>query len=187
MTPDAFYRQLGAIGSADKVPPVEQWDPPLSGDMDLVIKQDGSWIHEGRQITRQGLVRTFSRILKREKEDYFLVTPTEKWRIQVETAPFLVTSMHIENPGKSQVLEMTTNTYNRVSLNSDHPLWIEYDDELNPKPYILVRQNLHALVGRNVYNELANSAECITTGSKTLWQVRSAGVLFLLGEDHKQP
>jgi len=182
MTPDAFYRQLGSVGSGDQVPPVEKWDPALSGEMDLVIKKDGSWVHEGRTITRPGLVRTFSRILKRENDEYFLVTPGEKWRIQVETAPFLVTAMTLENPGKSQVIKMTTNTDNLIHLSIDHPLWVEYDDNQNPTPYILVRHNLNALINRNVYNELTEIAECVTTAHKTLWQVRSSEVLYLLGE-----
>ena len=182
MTPDSFYQQLGDLGSGDNIPPVETWNPPLSGDMDLIVKNDGSWIHEGRTITRQGLLRTFSRILKREDDHYFLVTPAEKWRIQVESAPFCIVSMQVENPGKSQVITMASNTDNLISLNAEHPLWVEYDSELNPTPYILVRQNLHGLISRNVYNELCELVETVTTDSKTVWQIRSNNSVFLLGE-----
>lgn len=182
MTPDSFYQQLGDLGSGDNIPPVETWNPPLSGDMDLIVKNDGSWIHEGRTITRQGLLRTFSRILKREDDHYFLVTPAEKWRIQVESAPFFIVSMQVENPGKSQVITMASNTDNLISLNAEHPLWVEYDSELNPTPYILVRQNLHGLISRNVYNELCELVETVTTDSKTVWQIRSNNSVFLLGE-----
>lgn len=31
----------------DSLPPVEKWTPPLCGDMDLVIKSNGDWVHEG--------------------------------------------------------------------------------------------------------------------------------------------
>ena len=182
MTPDSFYQQLGDLGSGDNIPPVETWNPPLSGDIDLIVKNDGSWIHEGRTITRQGLLRTFSRILKREDDHYFLVTPAEKWRIQVESAPFFIVSMQVENPGKSQVITMASNTDNLISLNAEHPLWVEYDSELNPTPYILVRQNLHGLISRNVYNELCELVETVTTDSKTVWQIRSNNSVFLLGE-----
>ena len=182
MTPDSFYQQLGDLGSGDNIPPVETWNPPLSGDMDLIVKNDGSWIHEGRTITRQGLLRTFSRILKREDDHYFLVTPAEKWRIQVESAPFFIVSMQVENPGKLQVITMASNTDNLISLNAEHPLWVEYDSELNPTPYILVRQNLHGLISRNVYNELCELVETVTTDSKTVWQIRSNNSVFLLGE-----
>ena len=30
--------------------PVHLWDPPFCGDIDLIIKRDGSWVHEGRVI-----------------------------------------------------------------------------------------------------------------------------------------
>tara|TARA_Y100000296_G_C5119062_1_gene229376 strand:- start:137 stop:748 length:612 start_codon:yes stop_codon:yes gene_type:complete len=76
-----------------KLPPVHQWNPSLSGDMDLVIKSNGEWVHEGGLIKRKSLVRLFSSILKKEGDDYFLVTPVEKWRIQVEDRALHVLSL----------------------------------------------------------------------------------------------
>ncbi|MFN3163739.1 MAG: DUF1285 domain-containing protein, partial [Pseudohongiellaceae bacterium] len=32
--------------------PVHLWDPPFCGDIDLVIRRDGTWVHEGRPIRR---------------------------------------------------------------------------------------------------------------------------------------
>lgn len=78
-----------AAGGAD-LPPVEHWDPPLSGDIDIRIARDGTWYHEGAAIERPALVRLFAGLLKREGDEYFLVTPVEKWRIQVEDAPFVL-------------------------------------------------------------------------------------------------
>ncbi len=92
--PDKIINQIAEPEQAFKgrVPPgFDQWNPPLSGDMDLVIKSNGVWLHEGDPIRREPLVRLFSTILRRENDgSYYLVTPVEKWRIKVEKAPFLV-------------------------------------------------------------------------------------------------
>ena len=67
-----------------KLPPVDQWNPEFCGDIDIRIARNGSWYHEGRPFLRPSLVRLLSSILKREGDDYFLVSPVEKMRIQVE-------------------------------------------------------------------------------------------------------
>lgn len=183
MSPDHFYQSLGELGSGDQVPPVEKWNPELSGKMDLIIQANGDWQHDGSLIKRRGLVRVFSKILKREADDYFLVTPQEKWQIQVQDAPFLVNQIEIKNINEEPVIELATTTDNLISVNADHPLWVEYDHDYNPKPYVIVRNNLHALINRSVYMELARQAEEIKSTAKTVWKVRSAGSYFLLGEE----
>ena len=71
-----------------KLPPVEAWNPSLSGDMDLRIAKDGTWWHQGAPIQRLALVRLFSTILRHDEDgEYYLLTPVEKWRIQVDDAP----------------------------------------------------------------------------------------------------
>lgn len=76
--------------------PVEQWDPPFCGDMDMLVARDGTWIHEGKPIRRASLVELFASILKLEEDgEYYLVTPVEKVRIQVEDCPFVVLDMDI--------------------------------------------------------------------------------------------
>lgn len=36
-------------GSAS-IPPVDTWQPALSGEMDILIQEDGSWLHEGSRL-----------------------------------------------------------------------------------------------------------------------------------------
>lgn len=184
MSPDQFYQSLGELGSGDQVPPVEKWNPELSGDMDLIIQANGDWLHDGSLIQRRALVRVFSKILKREADNYFLVTPQEKWRIQVQDAPFLVNQLQHEHKNNEPVITLLTTTDNIITVNTDHPLWIEHDQELNPKPYVIVRDNLHALINRSVYMELAELAEEIKSTEKTVWKLRSCGSHFLLGEEN---
>jgi len=81
------------------------------------------------------------------------------------------------------VIQLLTTTDNHITVDVDHPLWVEYDLDGNPKPYVIVRSNLHALINRNVYMELAELAEETRSDQKTVWKLRSAGNIFLLGEE----
>ncbi|MEH6638278.1 MAG: DUF1285 domain-containing protein [Porticoccaceae bacterium] len=178
-----------AIKSPAKLPPVESWNPPLSGDIDIVITRDGVWHHEGSPIKRQPLVKLFSSILKREGDDYFLVTPVEKWRMQVEDVPFLVVAMECSSNDvdAEQVLTFTTNVDDRVCAGPDNPIRVEVDPETDePSPYLLIRRNLEGRISRSVYYQLAELAKPITGGEAygesctESYGVSSCGVSFEL-------
>jgi len=141
------------------VVPVESWNPPLSGDMDLCIKANGEWYHEGGLMTRQSLVKLFASILKKENDDYFLVSPVEKWKIQVEDAPLLVTSLEVESGGNvaEQKIWFTTATEDRFLLDSDHPLVLREKNNM-ARPYVRVRHSLDALIARSVFYDLVDKA-----------------------------
>ena len=79
----------GAQTAHNALPPVEQWNPPFCGDIDMRIARDGTWFYNGTPIARPALVRLFSTILRKDPDGYFLVTPVEKVGIKVEDAPFL--------------------------------------------------------------------------------------------------
>jgi len=148
--------QLGRFdGMPSALPPVEQWNPPLSGDMDMVIKADGRWVHEGDEIKRAKLVRLFSTILKKEGAEFFLVTPVEKWRIQVEAAPFILVLTQLEHSSEErQLIRGVTNVGDEVVLNASHSLQL-----VDGLPQVEVRHGLMAQLGRNVYYELAELSE----------------------------
>ncbi|MCW5761222.1 MAG: DUF1285 domain-containing protein, partial [Phenylobacterium sp.] len=38
------------------LPPVHLWNPAHSGEIDIVIRTDGRWVHEGAVISREALV-----------------------------------------------------------------------------------------------------------------------------------
>ncbi|WIO75554.1 DUF1285 domain-containing protein [Porticoccaceae bacterium LTM1] len=161
--------------SYESIPPVEDWNPPLCGDMDLVVRQDGSWIHQGTPIKREALIRLFASVLKREGNDFFLVTPVEKWRIQVDIAPLFVTSLQIEHRDGSQVLIFETSTGDTVVAGPDNPLWMEKEGRgRNPVPLLRVRSNLDAVISRSVYYQLAEHCE-----SRVLDTVERVGVVSL--------
>ena len=89
------------------------WDPPCQGGIDIRIAADGSWFHQQRRFQRDSLVKLFAGILRREDEEYFLVTPTEKLRIEVEDAPFIATLVEsIEENGQQAIV--FTHQYRRT-------------------------------------------------------------------------
>ncbi len=182
-TPDALFEQLRAAQAADeaKLPPVDKWHPELSGDMDMRIARDGTWYHEGNPIKREAMVKLFSSILVREGDEYFLVTPVEKWRIQVDDAPFVAVAVAVENPGENQALLFTTNTGSTVIAGDNNALWIRTDaSNGEPSPYIHVRKNLNALINRNVFYQLADMAVERVVEGRSQWGVWSLGRFFSL-------
>lgn len=134
------------------LPPVDLWHPPFGGDMDMRITRDGTWVHEGRPITRPGLVRLFASILRRDPDGYKLVTPVEMFRIQVEDAPFVAVSVEVDGDGPDQTLRFTTNLGEEVTADPDHPLRVEIDPATGePAPYIRVRGGLDARIDRKSF------------------------------------
>src|SRR3954447_7310209 len=90
-------------------PPVDLWNPPFCGDIDMRIAADGTWFYLKTPIGRPALVKLFASVLKREANKYFLVTPVEKCGITVDDAPFLAVEMRIEQNEQGHVLNFRTN------------------------------------------------------------------------------
>lgn len=168
-------------GKEKKLPPIEKWNPPFSGDLDMRIQRDGKWFYLGSEIKRQALVNLFSGILLREGDDYFLVTPVEKYRIQVEDAPFIAVLVETVEQDGRPCLKFHTNVGDTVVADSEHPIRVALDDATGePSPYILVRRNLEALISRNVFYQLVDQAEVVSEGSNEL-VIHSAGCRYSLG------
>ena len=140
--------------------PVHLWNPPLSGEMDMRIARDGTWYHEGDPIRRLALAQLFSTILRLDEDArYYLVTPVERWAIQVDDAPFVAVRLSVSGEGEQQQLLFHTSLEDEVPLDGEHPLRVELDPQSGePSPYIRVRANLDALISRTVFYELADLA-----------------------------
>src|SRR3546814_9597999 len=92
------------------LPPVDVWDPPFCGDLDMEIRADGTWFYMGTPIGRPPLVRLFSTVLRKDEDGRtYLVTPVEKVGIRVEDAPFLAVEMNVSERGGGPVLTFRTN------------------------------------------------------------------------------
>ncbi|WP_300424019.1 DUF1285 domain-containing protein [uncultured Hyphomonas sp.] len=166
-----------------KLPPVHLWNPERSADINMEIRADGSWWHEGDPINRERLVKLFSRILRKDEDgSVWLVTPYEKVIVHVADAPFL--AVRVERAGEAgpqQTLAFVTNLGDVTLAGPDARLRVETDPETGePSPYVLVRGQLEAKLARSVFYELANMAEPAPDGSDMLG-VWSQGVFFPLG------
>lgn len=137
------------------LPPVHLWNPPFCGDLDIRIARDGTWFYLGTPIGRPELVRLFSTILRKDGEEYFLVTPVEKVGITVDDAPFVAVDFEPEGTGDAQNLRFETNVGDTVTAGPDHPIRVERDPETGePSPYVHVRADLEALIDRKSFYRL---------------------------------
>ena len=154
VTPSA--EGLAASAKAFKtngLPPLEQWNPPFCGDLDMHIKRDGTWFYQGTPIGRPELVKLFSTILWREGDKYYLVTPVEKVGITVEDAPFVAVDFEQEG----DALRFETNLGDFATAGSDHPIRVVRDPTTGePAPYVLIRRNLEALIDRKSFYRLVD-------------------------------
>lgn len=166
--------------STNSLPPLDLWNPSLSGDIDIVIDREGRWIHEGAEIKRAALVKLFASILVREGDEYFLLTPIEKWRIKVAVAPLFVIAASRESREGQQAIVLTTSTEDTVVVDKTHPLSVEKGFD-QPLPLVIVRNNLPALIGRNVYYQLIDWALEETDKQTDKLYITSMGERFLLG------
>ncbi len=168
-------RQL--VSEGKRLPPVQNWHPERTGEIDIRIASDGRWYFQGEEMTREATVHLFSTILRRDGEDYYLVTPAEKQKIQVEDVPFVVRLMDVEAAGTAQQkIHFSTNVGDHFTLSAEHPLSLRGDAK-EPRPYVRVRDRLEARLLSPVYYELANYVEQDAQGQLS---VLSAGERFLL-------
>ncbi|CAM3239631.1 DUF1285 domain-containing protein [Asticcacaulis taihuensis] len=155
------------------LPPVSQWNPPFCGDIDMRIRHDGVWLHNGTAITRPAMVRLFSRILRREDDAYYLVTPVEKVGITVEDVPFIA----VEMTSDKGVLTFRTNVGDRVTADEAHPLRLEAEAEAF-RPYICVRDGLEARLSRSLAQELAAMGEVREHAGEPWFGIPSGALFF---------
>ena len=138
-------------------PPVHLWNPPFCGDLDMRIARDGTWFYLGTPIGRKELVKLFSSILRRDGDEYFLVTPVEKVGITVDDAPFVAVDFEVIGAGRDQDLRFLTQVDDQVTAGPENPIRVERDPETGePSPYVLIRANLEALIDRKSFYRLVD-------------------------------
>ena len=157
--------------------------PVDRGDLEMRIARDGTWFYRGSPIGRLPLVKLFASVLHREADGrYWLVTPAERGRIEVEDVPFLAVEVTVEGEGRDEQLIFRTNLDEFVTAGPDNPLRVETAASGQPTPYILVRNGLEARLSRAVFYELVELGMEEPIGEKTQFGVWSTGVFFRLGE-----
>ncbi|WP_439155367.1 DUF1285 domain-containing protein [Yoonia sp.] len=176
VTPSAeSLAQSARAAQKGGLPPVHLWNPPFCGDLDMRIARDGTWFYLGTPIGRPALVKLFSTILRKDGDNYFLVTPVEKVGITVDDAPFVAVDFNRQGDG----LEFQTNVGDRFVAGPDNPIRVVRDpDTGEPSPYILVRANLEALIDRKSFYRLVDLGAHADHAGKSWFGVWSQGVFF---------
>lgn len=168
----AAVKAAGGRGPA----PVDTWNPPDCGDMDMRIAADGTWFYGGTPIGRAKLIRLFASVLTREGERYVLKTPVEKIGITVEDAPFLAVDLAVEADG---TLVFRTNMDDLVRAGPGHDLRFAAGAEPGElRPYVHVRHGLEARLTRAVYLELVERGEVRTCDGVPMFGVASGSTFY---------
>ena len=160
------------------LPPVHLWHPAHCGEIDIVIRRDGLWFHEGSPIGREALVRLFSTVLRKDPDGFHLVTPVEKMKITVEDAPFI--AVRVDRVGEA--LRFVTNVGDEVEAGPENEIRVEMNPKTGePRPYLHVRRGLEARIRRPVFYELVEMAEERDTPEGPRLGVWSNGAWFPVG------
>lgn len=164
----------------DGLPPVDRWNPPFCGEIDMEIRADGTWFYLGTPIGRPALVRLFSTVLRRDEDGKtYLVTPGEKVGIRVADAPFIAVEMQETTENSERVLTFRTNVGDVVKADREHPLRFTVTGQNRElKPYLHVRGRLEALVSRAVMYDLVERGSVEDIDGVPVFAVRSAGAVF---------
>jgi uncharacterized protein len=176
-------RAAGQAGGHNKgLPPVDRWNPPFCGDIDMEIRADGTWFYMGTPIGRQPLVRLFSTVLRKDEDGRtYLVTPVEKVGIRIADAPFVAVEMNRAEREGEQVLTFRTNVGDVVEAGPEHMLrFVIHGENCELKPYLHVRGRLEALVSRAVMYDLIELGETEEIDGIDMFAVRSGGAVFAI-------
>ena len=154
----AQYIKTGQSGHKRLIPPLEQWHPNHCGAMDLLVKANGEWWHEGQLIKRQALVDLFSSVLWKEQGKFYLKTPVEQIEIQVEDEPLFINQVDVVEIGQQNYIQLITTHQDIVIVDAKHPIFMrEYAGEL--RPYVHVRFGINALIQRAAFLHLVELGE----------------------------
>ena len=140
------------------IPPLDQWHPKHCGAMDLKVKANGEWWHEGQLIKRQSMIDLFSTVLWKEGGKFYLKTPVEQIEIEVEDEPLFVSRVEQIQLDGLHYIQLSTTSQDVVIVDQEHPIFIrEFDGEL--RPYVHVRFGINALIQRASFFHLVEMGE----------------------------
>ncbi len=167
-------------GGKSGLPPVDRWNPPFCGDIDMEIKADGTWFYMGTPIGRAPLVRLFSTVLRKDEDGKtYLVTPVEKVGIRILDAHFVAVEMSVGEHQGQPLLIFRTNVGDVVEAGPEHPLRFVIEGEHQQlKPYLTVRGRLEALVSRAVTYDLLARGEVMNVEGDAMFAIRSGDAVF---------
>lgn len=177
---NAMERLVAALrdGGRRGLPPVERWNPDFCGHIDMRIARDGTWFYLGTPIGRPALVKLFSSVLRRDGDDYVLVTPVEKLGIVVEDAPFQAVEMAVEGEGEARSIAFRTHVDDLVSVGPEHAIRFEREASDGLKPYVHVRRGLWARLTRALTYDLLALGEVREVGGIPMFGIAVSGAFY---------
>ena len=180
--PASILKQIAGYKDK-KLPPVHLWNPPLCKNVEMRIDREGRWFFMNSPIGRERMVKLFSKVLRFDEDgEYYLVTPVEKIRVEVEERPFLIIDYQIINKEDQNLISFETNTGDVFILDKDHPITVsEHPKTGEPKPYVLVRSNLEGLISRNIYYKLIEISDIKKEDGESVFLINSNNETFEIG------
>jgi hypothetical protein len=179
---ETLLRPNDAAADAPRRPlPVERWNPPFCGRIDIRIAADGVWFHEGRPIRRKPLVALFASILRRDPDRFVLVTPVEMLEIEVEDAPFTAVGMRVVEGGEGRTIHVSTDLGDEAPCDDAHPLRFDVRADGSVVPYAMIRRGLEARFTRSLALDLLALGEVRRVAGEDLFGVESCGRFFVVG------
>ena len=133
---------------------------------------------ENNLIKKESLVKLFASVLVAdEKGNFYLETPAEKGKIEVEDSPFVIKTFFIRGLNKNQEIIFKTNIGEEIILGKKNPLFYrKYKKSF--VPYIVIKKNINAKILRSVYYQLVN--KFINKNTKKKLKIKSKGYEFTL-------
>jgi uncharacterized protein len=158
-------------------------DRDFCGDFDIRIDRNGVWHYRGSPIARKEMVCLFASTLTRNDDgEYWMVTPTEMGRIEVEDVPFVAVELFSCGAGREQVVSFRTNVDEIVTVDDDHPFEVKTDpDTGEPRPYVQIRDRMHARLLRSVYYEVVALGLEEKIDGEAFYGIWSSGSFFVMG------
>ena len=144
----------------------------------IKIKSNGEWLYQNTLIKKKTIIKLFSSVLVAdEKGNFYLETPAEKGKIEVEDSPFVITSFVIKGLNKNQEIIFKTNIDEEIVLSKKNSLFYKkYKQSFIP--YVVIRKNINAKILRSVYYQLIN--KFINKNTKKKLKIKSKGHEFTL-------
>lgn len=181
--PADILRQISQYQD-EELPPVHLWNPPLCKNVEMRIDREGRWFFMNSPIGRKRMVKLFSKVLRLDDDgEYYLVTPVEKIRIEVEERPFLIIDYQIIEDNEDQIIVFETNTGEKFILDDDHPIVFKTNSETGePKPYVRVRSNLEGIISRNIFYKLIDLSTKKEIEGNQIFVINSNNQEFTIGK-----
>lgn len=163
--------------------PVELDGRDFRGDLNIRIDACGTWHYNHSPIDRKSMVCLFASMLAKDAQGrYWLVTPTELGRIDVEDAPLLAVDLYVTGSGEAQLIHLATNADQIITISAQTPIVIKASPASGAlTPYVVNENGIEAKLTRAVYYSLVEVGTVQDNAPDGLFGVWSGGNFFPLG------